>query len=84
MEVTFNSLPNLNEGWIGPLCGERLPHVDREAPGSCGDRAGGVPKDIPKVIVERSCLGGVVYVALYIYIYIYIYIQYIYVYIYIF
>ena len=70
MEVTFNSLPNLNEGWIGPLCGERLPHVDREASGSCGDRAGGVPKHISRwllILFWRCGLCSFVYICIYIY-----------------
>ena len=73
MEVTFNSLPNLNEGWIGPLCGERLPHVDREASGSCGDRAGGVPKHISRwllILFWRCGLCSFVYICIYIYIYV--------------
>lgn len=80
MEVTFNSLPNLNEGWIGPLCGERLPHVDREASGSCGDRAGGVPKHISRwllILFWRCGLCSFVYICIYIYIYLFMYVQYI-------
>lgn len=76
MEVTFNSLPNLNEGWIGPLCGERLPHVDREASGSCGDRAGGVPKHISRwllILFWRCGLCSFVYICIYIYIYLCMY-----------